>query len=258
MSETKESTVSPVRADGTLLNLLVDSAEIDAFLARVVRLAAEVVVPAVACGVTMRRDGQDFTAAASDPFAAQVDELQYGADEGPCLDSMRTGEIVEVRDLATDPRWDGYRPHAVAHGLASSLSLPLEVDGHTVGAMNLYATRRAAFAEPARTQATAFASQCSAALTVALRMVDYHELHRQLVDAMSARSVIDQALGVLMSEQRCDAATAFDLLRQASQRRNRKLRDIAADLVTGVSGRPPQPPPDFKIADPPRARQVGR
>jgi hypothetical protein len=63
---------------------------------------------------------------------------------------------------------------------------------------------------------------------------------------MVSSSIIDQAIGILMAQQRCTAAIAFDLLRRASQNRNRKLRDIAADIITKVSGAPPQPRPGFK------------
>ena len=42
-----------------------------------------------------------------------------------------------------------------------------------------------------------------------------------------------------MSQRHCDAAQAFDLLAEASLRSNRKLRNIAASLVTGVSGHSP-------------------
>jgi AmiR/NasT family two-component response regulator len=53
--------------------------------------------------------------------------------------------------------------------------------------------------------------------------------------------VIYQALGVIMAQERCTQATAFELLRSASQNRNVKLRDIASAIVTSVSGEPPQP-----------------
>ena len=63
----------------------------------------------------------------------------------------------------------------------------------------------------------------------------------QLEAALSSRSVIDQAMGVLMAQQRCTAEEAFDLLRAHSQSNQRKIRDIAADLITRVSGQPPAP-----------------
>ena len=49
--------------------------------------------------------------------------------------------------------------------------------------------------------------------------------------AMRNRAVIEQAKGVLMAQRHLDADQAFDVLREASQRYNRKLRDIAAGIV---------------------------
>jgi GAF domain-containing protein len=204
-----------------------------------------VVTPAAAGGITFDREGRPVTAATSAPLAAEVDEIQYGADDGPCLDALRRGEGVVSDDLATETRWQLFASLAVTHGVASVLSLPLRVGDRTIGALNLYAHEPAAFRGAARRHAEAFAVQCGAALTVALRQSDQAVLRRQLTEAMAARSVIDQALGILMAQQRCSAEQAFDLLRQASQHRNRKLREVAAELVTRVSGGPPQPPAPF-------------
>ena len=233
---------------GGLVTLLVDSPQLDGFLEQVVHLAAEVVTPAAAGGITFDREGRPVTAATSAPLAAAVDEAQYGADDGPCLHALRSGQVVQIDDLAVEDRWPSFTTAAVAHGVASSLSLPLRVGDRTIGALNLYAHERAAFTGAARRHAEAFAVQCGAALTVALRQSDQAVLRRQLTEAMSARSVIDQALGILMAQQRCSAEQAFDLLRQASQHRNRKLREIAAEIVTKVSGSPPRPPAPFRTA----------
>jgi GAF domain-containing protein len=233
-------------AYGQLLGLLVQAPDIDAILDKVVQLAADVVNPAAACGLTVRRDGQPFTAASSNDLAAQVDEIQYGTDEGPCLDALRGGIVVQVDDLSQDERWDSYRPHAIAHGVVSSLSLPLSVEGEILAALNLYGAEPGAFAEPHRDHAEAFAAQSAAALTLSLRQVRQAEIQHQLADAMVSGSLIDQAIGILMGQQRCTAGTAFDLLRQVSQHRNRKLRDIAAEIITNVSGQPPQPRRRFR------------
>jgi AmiR/NasT family two-component response regulator len=64
------------------------------------------------------------------------------------------------------------------------------------------------------------------------------ELARNLDTAMQTRAVIEQAKGILMSQRRCDASEAFNLLAIASQRSNRRVRDIAKSLVDGVSGTP--------------------
>ena len=234
----------PISAHTTpseLLQLLAEAPELDVFLDRLVRLAARAVPAAVACGITLRRNGQPFTVASSDSFAAQIDELQYETGEGPCLHALRTGRSVQIDDLAGEQRFERFRPAALAHGMVSSLSLPLTLDGRVAAALNLYARSPRAFSAADGDMARALAGQCTAALEVILHQTDQALLREQLDTALRSRAVIDQALGILMAQQRCTAREAFDLLRQASQHRNRKLREVAADIVTAVTGRPPEP-----------------
>jgi AmiR/NasT family two-component response regulator len=61
----------------------------------------------------------------------------------------------------------------------------------------------------------------------------------QLEQALASRAVIEQAKGILMGAQRCDSDTAFRMLVRASQTQNRKLRDIAAEIVSRYSGTSP-------------------
>jgi AmiR/NasT family two-component response regulator len=55
---------------------------------------------------------------------------------------------------------------------------------------------------------------------------------------MDSRAVIEQAKGVLMAQRHVDADQAFDILREASQRYNRKLRDIAEGIVASTQQQP--------------------
>jgi GAF domain-containing protein len=241
MPEQNSEHVNPIE----LLQLLAQSPNLDHFLDQLVRLAARAVPAARSCGITVRRDGQAFTAASSDPFATQIDELQYDTGQGPCLQALETGARVHVADLASDERWARFRAPALAHGMLSSESLPLSVGGKVAAALNLYAQTPRAFKANDVELAQALAAQSSAALEVILRQTDQALLREQFDAALRSRSVIDQALGILMAQQRCTASEAFELLRQASQHRNRKLREVAADIVTAVTGRPPEPPPAF-------------
>ena len=68
---------------GLLLSLLSNGTHLDTFLQRVVDLAGTVVTPAAWCGLTLRRDDQPFTVVSNSATASQVDEIQYGANEGP-------------------------------------------------------------------------------------------------------------------------------------------------------------------------------
>ncbi|HEU4946775.1 MAG TPA: GAF and ANTAR domain-containing protein [Kribbella sp.] len=239
------ATEDPQRHDQTdvvtaLHTLLVNAPSVDEFLDQLADVAARVLDPPASCGVTTRYEGHPLTVATSDDRAAIIDEDQYGAGEGPCLESMRTGEVIEVSDQCADDRWDAYRQKAVEHGVRCSLSNPLVVDDHPVGALNLYVFDRPdAFDDENRQRTSLFAAQASAALTLAVRSAQQTELAAQLEQALSSRTVIDQAIGLLMGQQRCDADTAFTLLRKHSQNNNLKLRDVAVELITRVSGHPP-------------------
>jgi AmiR/NasT family two-component response regulator len=98
------------------------------------------------------------------------------------------------------------------------------------GALNLYSLTQS-FDSDDLAVAEAFATQAA----VALRNAETYQRTRDLVDrlneALASRDVIGQAKGILMAQARCDPDEAFDILRAESQRRNVKLRDVAAGLV---------------------------
>lgn len=223
-----------------LVGLLTGTAGVQGFLTDLAAVAAAALTGS--CGITMRRGTGPLTVASSDARSLAVDEVQYDLDQGPCLQALSTGQVVSVPDLLAEHRWDGYPAHALAHGVRSSLTLPISSGQQTSGALNLYSPTPHAFDDSATlARATAFAGQASAVLTVALRQAEQTQLTAQLREALSSRSVIDQALGIIMGQQRCDATAAFAVLRCASQGRNRKLRDIATDIVTSVGGTPAAP-----------------
>ena len=56
--------------------------------------------------------------------------------------------------------------------------------------------------------------------------------HDQMVSGLATRDLIGQAKGILMERYQVDSQRAFALLVRTSQHTNRKLRDIADELVT--------------------------
>jgi AmiR/NasT family two-component response regulator len=101
------------------------------------------------------------------------------------------------------------------------------------------------FVESSLLRPRALASACAGALDVAKRMTTQLALNEDLKAAMASRRFIDQALGILMAQQNCDAEAAFDQLRRTSQNSHRKLRDVAVDLVTEIGGVRPDGAPIF-------------
>jgi len=114
-----------------------------------------------------------------------------------------------------------------------------------IGALNLYATRPGAFGSEEQATAARFADEASRAITLAVRLAVRAEMSENLQHALASRAVIDQALGIIMGQNRCSADEAFDILRTTSQNRNIKLRDIAAATVAPVSGHAPRPAARF-------------
>ena len=73
-------------------------------------------------------------------------------------------------------------------------------------------------------------------LRSALRITKLTETVRDLYAALEHRTVIDSALGVIMSQNRCDHDTAFEILIRAASSRNVKLHDLAVSVIASVSG----------------------
>ncbi len=217
-----------------LTALLLSDERIEELLERVARLAANGLAGVDACGATVDLHGRPHTIACTEPRAHAVDEMQYTADTGPCLEAMRTGAIVTVTDCRTDARWYNFGRQAVALDVLTVFSLPLTVGGRTLGVLNLYGREAREYSASDRQIGAAFAAQAALVLMAAARHCDQVQLREHLQAALTSRAVIDQAIGVTMAGRRCSPSQAFDHLRHVSQHRNVKLRLIAAETVAAV------------------------
>lgn len=232
-----------------LQNVLLGTESIDRFVQELAVQAARLVAGSLSCGITLSRAGEYSTVGCSHEQATAVNELQYRLGEGPCLSALSDRSLIRVDDMAAETRWPRFTSPAAEHGVRSCLSLPLMAQDALVGALNFYSTQRGAFGEEETRRAGNFAEPAAGALALGLRLVTYTELIDQLRASLASRAVIDQAIGVIMAQERCTQDKAFAALRTASQNRNVKLRDIAREIVMGISGEPPQPPP-FEVSQP--------
>jgi GAF domain-containing protein len=222
---------------------LLSTQSVEQFLHEMAVMAARLVAGGLSCGMTMQPSGRPVTVACSDQVAARVDDVQYELDDGPCLHAMRDGRVVRIEDTTEKTRWPDFEAQAASHGIRSCLALPLNVDGKPVGALNLYSRQASAFGAAEARRAENFAENASGALSLAMRLASHAALIEQLRSSLTSRTVIDQALGIIMAREQCNQAHAFAILRSASQNSNVKLRDIASAVVTSVTGEPPQPAP---------------
>jgi GAF domain-containing protein len=204
-------------------------------LGEITVIANRTIPGAESTSITLVRGEKAFTAAHTGEMALEADEMQYERGYGPCMDAGRGNVVLRVDDMHTETRWPDYAEKVRAVGVRSSLSVPLPYQGASIGALNIYSTRPQAFAA---SESLAAGQEVSEAIAVAVFNADAHaqlgEQARHMRLAMDSRAVIEQAKGVLMAQRHIDADQAFDVLRDASQRYNRKLRDIAAGIVAST------------------------
>jgi GAF domain-containing protein len=138
-----------------------------------------------------------------------------------------------------DERWPAFSQLAAGHGVRSVMSMPLVANHEGVGALNFCSRVPKAFSDDEARVAAQFAAQAAIVLANTQAYWDARELSQQLNEALKSRATIEQAKGILMGAQRCGPDEAFEILVRASQRENRKLRDIAANIVAqAASPRP--------------------
>lgn len=212
-------------------------------LQEVADLAKAAVPGASEVSVSLVTKDRVDTVASTGDVALRLDESQYERGYGPCLDAARQGEVMHVIDASTESRWGDYPKAAVERGALSSVSVPMTVhDAAPVSAaLNVYGTRSHAFDEAGVRIATALAGYAETTMANLHEQESSRALVKQLADALRSRPVIDQAKGIVMGSRGCTADEAFGVLSATSQRTNRKLREVAQELVDTVSGtQPPQ------------------
>jgi GAF domain-containing protein len=222
-----------------LQDLVLDSPEVEQFLGELaVYSAARLSGPGrtVSCGISLVRKKKTATTASSSPCARLMEQLQHQYGDGPCLAAMRGMVTVLVPDLRLEDRWPAYVQGAGGLGILSVVGVPLPLEGPSQAVLNLYSEQPHAFTGQAIARAEAFAEQASKGLQLALRLGQLQETRDDMKAAMKSRTVIDLATGAIMAKNRCSQNTAFKVLLHVSNTQNIKLNEVAARVVSSISG----------------------
>ncbi|MBB4685046.1 GAF and ANTAR domain-containing protein [Amycolatopsis jiangsuensis] len=187
--------------------------------------------------ITAIHKGRAETAASTDPRADQVDAAQYAIGNGPCLRAATTGEVVRLSVPAAEEAWPDFVAAAKKVGVGSYLAAPLRVDDTISGALNLFGFGDNGFRTLESHLLTVYTTVVEFGLRTTQRYREARVRADQLDLAMSSRSVIEQAKGMLMAIHRIDADAAMQRLITESQTTNTKLREVARRFVDTVSGR---------------------
>jgi hypothetical protein len=228
-----DSKLTSTRTD-PLIDVLLESADMKVFLARLVELASAELGTGMAgasCSVTVYRNRRPVTVCSSDPTAADMDEVQYASKQGPCLEAVKSGHQVEVVDLRTETRWPSYTAAMAESPMRSVLAVPIVLKTSGGAALNCYSPDPGPVREHVRDSLLELAAAAAQAVALSVRLETSAEKSEDLTAAMESRTAINLAAGVLMAQTGCGHEQAMEILIKASSNRNEKLRDVAHSIL---------------------------
>ena len=186
--------------------------------------------------------GPDFVMCVTDPVGEQLAELQLTLGEGPCHDVLASAAPVLAADLGDQQsgrRWPGFAAPAARLGAGAVFAFPLSIGAIRAGVMGQYR------ASPGPLPGTSFGDALILADAATMLLLDglKHNgdgataaadglpLNGQSPDLALHRAEIDQATGMLTMQLGTGIAEAFARLRAYAYTSDRRLADVASDIV---------------------------
>jgi hypothetical protein len=206
--------------------------------------------------------GPDFIMCVTDPVSEQLAELELTLGEGPGCDVLAWAAPALVGDLGDDQadrRWPAFTPAAAGLGAAAVFAFPLMIGAIRAGTMGLY---RGSAGPLTRSQLGDGLLLADAATMLVLDSADRDSADRdgaghdgggaagdagldgQAPSLAAHRAEIDQATGMLTVQLGVTATAAFARLRAYAYAQDRRLADVAGDIVARRLRLHPDPDPD--------------
>ncbi|WP_420451500.1 ANTAR domain-containing protein [Ilumatobacter sp.] len=191
-----------------------------------------------AAGIILVDDAGELRVVASSSGEMRgLEVLELQSDEGPCLDCIRLGAAVSVDDLTSETvRWREFAPRAVDAGFRSADAVPMRLRDELIGAVNLFRHGAGGLDATEVRIAQAFADIATIAILQHRALDESRSMSGQLQSALSSRVVIEQAKGIVAERAGIGLEEAFVRLRRTARDGNRRLDDVAAEVVGGRGG----------------------
>jgi len=179
------------------------------------------------------RDGDDELSllSASSHATAEIEMLQTQMSAGPCVDAIESRAVVEaigVDELVA--RWPEVGAAIRDAGYTSVHAFPMSWHGHVLGGLNIFRTAVDEQTDDTRQIGQAFADVATLVVVQAAN-VPADQVAARVRDAMAARSVVEQAKGVLAYLHGLDMEGAYDRLLQRSRLDGLSLTETALSVV---------------------------
>jgi GAF domain-containing protein len=216
---------------GSLATLASEQLGLEDLLTEVATFAVRAIPGADGAGLALLESGRADTVVMTAPFVGEIDDIQYGIGQGPCITAAAERRTVTSGSLGGDSRWPKFGARAARLGVHSALSLPLLTPTGVVGAINVYAHAKHVFDQRAADLGELFAVPAAIAVQNAQVLAEARRLASSLQYALNTRAVVDRAVGILMSRSGVSEHEALARLRGLSQHEHHKLVDVAQSIV---------------------------
>ena len=234
----EEDKLTPAKLGQLLVSVgrtVSDEDDLLTLLQRVVEIAHDAIDGADSTSLTIDLGGRTYTAVHTDDRTLRVDNEQYDAGDGPCLEASRTGTVVLLNADDPEDRWPRFTAAAREEEILSFLAAPLITGEQSLGSFNLYGHAPSAFDTLDAEILELLTTTVSRTLGDFARFKSARDVADSIQLALQTRAPIEQAKGILMALHGVDADEAFDLLRRESQATNTRLHTVATELVTRLS-----------------------
>jgi GAF domain-containing protein len=216
-----------------LADTLVDDYDVIDVLDRLVGYSVSLLSAEAAGIMLVDPHGKLRVVASTSEESDWMELLQVQADQGPCVDCVRTGQPVTVTDLAeAAERWPRFIAILAGRGPFHSVhALPLRLRGQAIGGMNLFHTRPGPLPEADLRLGQALADIATIGILQERAIRRGEVVTEQLQTALNSRVIIEQAKGVLAQSGDLTMDTAFDRLRRHARGNSLLLGDVARRVV---------------------------
>ena len=169
--------------------------------------------------------------ASSDERMRLLELFEIQDAQGPCLDAFSSGRAVQATAADSRARWPVFASRASGAGFQMMCAVPLRVRTNVIGALNLFRGSDEPFTCAEMEIAQAMAEMAAIGLIQERALRERNLLAEQLQAALNSRVVIEQAKGMLAEYLAMTVDDAFKLLRTYARAHNRKLSQVASDVV---------------------------
>jgi transcriptional regulator with GAF, ATPase, and Fis domain len=223
-----------------LADTLVDEFDALEFLHMLCDQCVELLEVSAAGVILTDEHGGLRTAAASSERAEVLEVFAVQAEDGPCIDCVRSGIPIASADLSADAaRWPRFAAAAHECGFQAVQAVPMRLRRQVVGVLTLLKIGRNGADDISTRLGKALADVATIGLLQQRAIESADLLSEQLQTALNSRVVIEQAKGVLATRGGgLDMETAFTALRGYARSHNLRLSELARTVAEGTADIP--------------------